>query len=75
MTGDNHYNLVNEEKICPECGLHAPKRQVENLGKCERCSMESGEVELNGEKLNPETNVIDKWKLATPNAQNNTPVI
>jgi len=63
---------LNAEEICPECGLHAPKRQIENLGKCERCSIESGEVKVNGEKLNPEKNLVDKWKLETPNAQNNT---
>ena len=58
---------LNKEEPCPECGIHAPKRQIKNLGKCERCSIESGEVKVNGEKLNPETNLVDKWKLNTNN--------
>lgn len=66
---------LEAEEICPNCGLHAPKRQIENLGMCERCKME-GNIQIEtGEILNPETNLVDKWKLKTPNAQNKTPVI
>lgn len=65
---------LNKEEPCPECGIHAPVKQLKNLGMCERCSMD-GKVKLDGETLNPETNIIDKWKLRTPNAQNSTPVI
>lgn len=65
---------LNKEEPCPECGIHAPKKQIENLGMCERCSMD-GKVKLNGETLNPENNILDKWKFRTPNAQSNTPQI
>jgi len=66
MTGQKHYELVNKEEICPECGLHAPKRQVDNLGMCERCSMD-GKVKIDtGETLDTENNLIDKWKYRTP---------
>lgn len=61
------YEKLNKETPCPECGIHAPKRQIENLGKCERCKMETHEVKTsNGNTVNPETNLIAKWKLNTP---------
>jgi ribosomal protein L37AE/L43A len=49
---------------CPECGVEAPKRQVQNIGVCEKCSID-GVVNPDsaGETMNPETNVIDKWKM------------
>jgi len=70
MTGEDHYDLLNEEKICRNCGLHAPKRQIETLeGICERCSMDGYKIK-GGEKLNPDNNLLDKWKYRTPESQN-----
>lgn len=68
-------DYLNAEEPCPECGIHAPKKQIENLGMCERCSME-GKVSISEtETLDTENNLIDKWKYQTPNAQSNTPRI
>lgn len=66
MTGQKHYELVNEEKVCPECGIHSPKRQVDNLGMCERCSMDGKVKTKTGETLDIKNNLIDKWKYRTP---------
>jgi len=69
------FEYLNKEEPCPECGIHAPKRQIENLGMCERCSMDGKVKTSTGETLDVENNLIDRWKFKTPNAQNNTPQI
>jgi len=54
--------LFNEEP-CPDCGIKAPVRQIETLGNCERCEIDFGTQ--NGETLNPDNNIIDRWKAQT----------
>lgn len=60
---------LNKEEPCPECGIHAPTRQIKNLGMCERCSLTGKIKTKTGETLNPEHNIIDKWKYRTPQPQ------
>jgi len=66
---------LNAEKRCPECGLLAPERQIENLGMCERCSMEGKVKTTEGKILNPKQNLLHKWKTETPNAQKTSPIL
>jgi ribosomal protein L37AE/L43A len=57
--------MSDESKECPECKVLAPKKQVENIGVCENCYLEGVRATNNGDTLNPEINLIDKWKTET----------
>lgn len=53
---------------CPECGYKAPKQQIENMGECERCSLDGQQNTQNqtkGKNRNPDTNLVDRYKLNT----------
>lgn len=64
----------HQEEICPECGLHAPKKQIDNLEMCERCSLEGKVKTASGETLNPKNNILHRWKLDVT-TEKTTPIL
>lgn len=72
MTEQSELNWedLSKQVECPQCENKAPKRQIDNIGICERCSMEGKVKTKDGTFRNPEHNLVDKWKLETTNAEN-----
>lgn len=60
---------LEKQVECPECEYKAPKRQIDNMGICERCNMEGKVKTKDGTLRNPENNLVDKWKMETQNAE------
>lgn len=60
------YEDITAQVECPECENKAPKRQIQNMDMCERCSMEGKIKTDDGKTRDPENNLIDRYKMNTP---------
>lgn len=65
MTEELTYEEITATEQCPECENKAPKRQIDNIGMCERCSMEGKIKTDDGKTRDPENNLLDRYKMNT----------
>lgn len=60
------YEELFESEECPECGIKVPKRQIKNIGVCERCSMEGRTVKARKKTTDFKYSILDIYGKTVP---------